>query len=765
MGTNLKHKIKEHVSAAKPYCKPFLIYLAISLVMFWQVTANIFGYVVNGHGDVYQSLFNLWWAPYSVFMLHQSPYFTNLLFSPIGANLATQTLMPLAGIITAPLQLVSPAFAYNALFFSSFALSGIFMFYLAEYLLKNRYAAFIAGLVYAFAPMHIAQSYIHLDWTIIEWIPLLLLFYIKTINERKMKYAFLAAVSLVLATFMGDIEQGIMASLAIALFTILYFVFNRKDILGQLRPYLTYICYFLMFTFVMCIPFLIAMLPYLNGNALSTAQQGSSTLSNMLESNNLLSFFLPSYYNGIFHSLSLSYAPDIYSLTSAGITYQTTVATSHGFEYIMNINERVSYIGYTVLALTAVGLYSDFKKNKLQHLGIWLVLGIIFAWLSLGPYIQIGSDITGIPSLYLIYKYIPILNIIREPGRFDLIFTLCLGIMAAFGFQHLVKDKGGKAAFRYAAIISILILIEYNGMPLSGSFANSLITSTRVPSVYNELGNITKNFSVLILPALANTSSSPVQYPGLETYYVSVLHKPIMGGYTSRENSSQTSSISEIPLAISATALEEGRGLAYASPINENESNVTLFWLANSNVHFVSVIRSAYNGSEQQQLYAYLSGLFGQPVYQDNSTYVFGTSGAISRSMGKSSIAYLIGNWTYGSTILGPSFCNQNLQCNPTNANAWWGFNPRGMEIFSPETEKTRISFSVHTYLQNNTNLEIALNNEVIGNVNLYTTPEEYSLNVTLSKGFNELEFYDPNLIIPTQAQYITYGIENITII
>ena len=118
----MKQKIKEYMMTKRQYLKPFLIYLLISLVMFWQITINIFGSAVNGHGDVYQSLFNLWWVPYAIFTLHQSPYFTSLLYYPIGANLITMTMTPLAGIFTAPLQLISSAFAYNVLFFSSFAL-------------------------------------------------------------------------------------------------------------------------------------------------------------------------------------------------------------------------------------------------------------------------------------------------------------------------------------------------------------------------------------------------------------------------------------------------------------------------------------------------------------------------------------------------------------------------------------------------------------------------------------------------------------------
>ena len=189
----------------------FIIYLAISLVMFWNITTAFSTRVPNGGGDVYQSMWGLWWVPYSVFTLHQSPYYTNYLFYPIGANLVSETMSPLAGILTAPIQAFAGiASTYNFLFFLSFALGGLFMFMLSRYLVKNDYAAFIAGLIFAFSPMHIAQSYSHLQWTTMEFMPLFVLFFLMMLREKKALYSICAAVSFVLLTFAGDIEQGIM---------------------------------------------------------------------------------------------------------------------------------------------------------------------------------------------------------------------------------------------------------------------------------------------------------------------------------------------------------------------------------------------------------------------------------------------------------------------------------------------------------------------------------------------------------------------------
>ncbi len=742
----MRQKIKDYAMTKKQYLKPFLVYLAISLIMFWQVTINLFGYVVNGHGDVYQSMFNLWWVPYAVFTLHQSPYFTNLLYYPVGASLVTQTLSPLAGIITAPLQFAGSAFVYNVLFFSSFALSGIFMFALANYFVKNRYAAFIAGLIFAFSPMHIAQSYGHLDWTIIEWVPLFLYLYVRTINEHKKRYAFFAALSFVLLTFMGDIEQGIMVFFATVVFTIIYLVIDRAKLLD--RKAVVNVGLFIVMTLILSAPFLLAMLPYLSGGSFATAQQNSGVVNNMMWSNNVLSFFLPSYYNGIFHSLSLSYSQSIYALTYKGVNYQ------------MNVGERVSYIGYTVIALAAAAMYFDYKRNRLKNVALWLVFGIVFAWLSLGPYVQFGSYVSGIPTIYSLYRLVPVLNIIREPGRFDMIFTICLAMLAAFGFQQLTYGKDGRKSFMIMAAVSVLILIEYNGMPLSSQFASQTITSTQIPVAYSQIGKISGNFSVLVLPALPNQSDEPAQYMGQATYYVSALKKPIIGGYTSRENATESISVSAVPLVQTAQYLELGYGLIYPSPISEDPTNLTLLSLANYNTAFIAVQLSAYNTSSKQSIVDYLAGIFGQPVYLNlsDNTSVFSTEAAISKYAGKSLTAYTVGNWTPGYQIL----CNNPYeQCNQALAEMWWGPNPRTLILVSPKTQGITLSFDSLS-IANGTVLGVYLGNTEINQVRLSGSTAQYSVNMTVPQGYSEIAFYSQESASST-GQIAPFGIDNIT--
>ncbi|MDE1824577.1 MAG: hypothetical protein KGH74_04755 [Candidatus Micrarchaeota archaeon] len=743
--------IGHHVKKNKTYLIAFGLYLLIALVMFWQVTLNATSRIVNATADGYQSLFNLWWVPYSIFTLHQSPYFTNLLYYPIGANFITQTMTPIAGILAWPLWQLSSALAYNALFFSSFALSGIFMFMLSEHFIKNRHAAFLAGLIYAFSPIHIAHSYAHLDWTLVEWIPLYILLLFKTVEEKRIVYPVLAGLSFVLVGFMGDLQQGILVLFfTITTLMIMLAIKHYREMLLNLQTLLR-LAVVPVSILAIGSPFFIFILPNA-GSQLSAAQQGTSQLTSMLWSNDIASFFLPGYYNGIFHGISASYLNKIYSLTIAGTSSLPDIA------------ERTSYIGYSVLALIILGIYYDYKQHRLRNSVLWIATLALYALLSLGPYLQFYSNATTIPSIYALYSHVPILNIIREPGRFDFIATVALAVLAAIGFSHISKNRSKGDSLKYMAIFAIMILIEYNGMPLSSSFANSLTMTTAIPKAYGEMAQVPGNFSVLVLPILHNqNSSTPELYPGIATYYETALKKPIIGGYATRVNASQQLSVQYIPLAVSALYLQYGQGLAYPSPISQNVTNATLFWMLTDRIAYVSIIRNAYTLSEQQELYAYLYGVFSSPVYQDNSTFVFQTSGAVGADAGKSIVAYPLGNWQPGFTIC------QALYCNVDTETMWFGSGYRGMIVYAPNVTKTRINFQAASYL-GTAQMSIYLQNQPVATVQLTNRSKDYSVSVVMPQGYNQISFLVNNGTILGGANqsgvyaYFTFGMRNISI-
>ncbi|MEM3227910.1 MAG: hypothetical protein QXK65_03115, partial [Candidatus Micrarchaeaceae archaeon] len=569
-GSEAKQQAHHRYHRYAPYIYASVIYLFVALLMFPSITAHP-STVANGvGGDVYQNLWNLWWVKYALFH-SQNIFFTNLLYWPIGANLVYQTMSPIAAIISIPFQAVSTVFAFNVLFFLSYILCGLTMFLLADYLLKNKYAAFVAGFAFTFSAFHIASAFGELDLSNLEWVPLALLFFIMLINEeRGRRWLYASAglgISLMLVSFMSTPEMLVITFdmlIVVLLFYLAAKEYRRRILSARFWLGIAIAAVVMLVTGIW--GFLPIFHSLLSPSSASETSYLNAVQNNEVWSNDLLSFFLPSFYNGIFNSLSLSYfkiyAPDIAA--------------------------RVSYIGYTVLALAGYAVYKMRKKTAL-----WIALAIIFGWLSLGPYLQVNGSLTRIPELFLAYHSIPLLNIVREPNRFDLIVSIATSLLAAMGTAELlkrfVKADESTAARSHSArssqllvvgIILLLMLVESNAFQTSPLLVSYTSTHISVPKLYSELRNVSGNFSILQLPALpVQTSSTPELYVGMESYYASIAGKPTVGGYVTRGNTTMQLSVYNIPLAVQSTLLAEGANMSYPSPVSQNLANETLMTL------------------------------------------------------------------------------------------------------------------------------------------------------------------------------------------
>lgn len=600
----------------KYYIAALLVYAAITLAMFWPISTGITSTVPRS-SDVYNMLWNLWWVNYASFTLHTSIFSTKLLYYPVGTNLVYEPLMVVSAIAAIPLQSVSLALEYNVLFLTGFMLSGLFMFMLVYYLVGNRYAAFIGGLVFAFSPMHIAQA-THLNWVVLEWVPLFVLFFLLMLRERRQVYIFGAAISFLLITFMGDFQQGIM-TIVFVVFLLAYYLIKERGLILNKRFILGF-AEFILLVAIIGSPLLIPIAgSLLHTTALHNANQASTLLDTTQWSSNILSFFLPSPYNGLFTWFAVKYYIGIYQ----------------------NSNEGVSYLGYSVLFLCAVGLLYYRKSKHAGSVRLWLWAVIIFAWLSIGPLLLVYTyGLTPIPGIYIIYHYIPLFNLVREPGRFDMLATLGLAVLAGFGINALFEKSGAKrkrSRYLYITILfAALILIEYNGIPafypVNSWFATPLFANTTVPNGFNVISAMSGNQSIMVLPQdflYGNNIYTP-----MAMYYQTVSKKPMIGGYVSRIGQPQIASVSEIPLSMMGSNTAILGNLGYNSTIVENYSRVTLHMLSADNVSVVVVMNGAYNATELKLLDGYLIHLFGAPIYRSNSTTLFSTTNALSNATG-----------------------------------------------------------------------------------------------------------------------------------
>ncbi len=685
----------------------FIVYLAFACIAFYPLTSNITGNAPGSGGTAYQNLWDLWWPGYALLSLHSNIYFTNLLYTPLGVNLVSDSFAPLMGLLSLPFQAVNLAFAYNIMLLIGFALSGVTMFILADYIVKDKRAAFAAGLIFAFSAFHIAQGYANISWINVEWVPLALYFAIRMVRgEANYTNAFELGASAMLAVFMGGMEQGVEIFMTVVLVLSAYALWKstRKRVLD--RRLVTFM------TAALAVAFILGswgFIPMINAALQPSGAAQSLAYNNVTYSNawsdSPLSFFVPSYYNGLFDNNPATYFTSVNqsgSVSSLFLPYPS---------------ERIAYIGYLALALALYGIYVDYRRSFL-----WMGLAAIFGILCLGP----------AALLYSAYNAIPIINIISQPDRFYLVFSIAIAIMAAFGFKDVLGRLGSNAGGRNRimlamALFVIIFMVENNGVALSRPLGSQVTINATIPPFYSFIGTNSTysglNFSVLELPVMQDQyySADPSLFAGQAAYYETAMHKPIVGGFAGPFNTTQKLSLCNVPLIEAATYIEQGDqkqlslctyggggptytiaedGLEFSpKPTLQRTRNESLLLLNDYNTGFVVVNKDAYNQTSLSELLGYLVGTFGNWVYMDNYTVVFSTLNATLNEEYKGFVTYpILTQWGAVEELVNGT--QQYFWTPIKNASALYG----GLIVSAPYANQSNIAskaFSTATYYVN----------------------------------------------------------------
>src|SRR6185436_12705611 len=155
-----------------------LAYAGLAVVMTWPLAAGITRNVAWDLGD---SVLNMWILAWDCEQLrgilqghysHLRHFFDANIFHPAPLTLAySEHLIPQA-IEIFPIYALTknPILCYNLLFLSTYVLSGLGMFLFAREITGSTTAAFVGGLLFAFAPYRIPQSS-HLQMLSSQWMP------------------------------------------------------------------------------------------------------------------------------------------------------------------------------------------------------------------------------------------------------------------------------------------------------------------------------------------------------------------------------------------------------------------------------------------------------------------------------------------------------------------------------------------------------------------------------------------------------------------
>ncbi|MCX7669212.1 MAG: hypothetical protein N2439_03985, partial [Anaerolineae bacterium] len=433
-------------------------YLLLTLAFTYPL-ATVFTRAIPGDGfDGWQNYWNLWWMKVALLEKHTWPFFTDLLYYPTGVGLLFHTLNPFNGLFTLPIQVAFGLFpAYNTVVLFSFVLGGLGGYLLARQVLgpgRSRLAAFAAGAIFTFAPVHIAHLLGHMQVISLEWIPFFALYLLRAVGHKpqrgRRRDLFLAAFFLVLVALCDwyYVLYSLIFSAVVAVWTLLTTRPWRRAASGLLA---------------------------IAGIWLLWAAALSPLLWPMVREATRYRFMVPD--------------PTQSRLLSADLL---AFITPHGFHplwgawartqsqvFTASIAEYTVFAGYVVLALAALAVWprkngaatspapcrhrrcANPKATKL----FWLLVLAVFFVLALGPVLHVGGRTALLPGggeIPLPYgwlvRVVPFMEITRSVSRYDVMVMLALGLLAAWGVDRL--RRGGRCARTMALFACAGLLCE-----------------------------------------------------------------------------------------------------------------------------------------------------------------------------------------------------------------------------------------------------------------------------------------------------------------
>ena len=398
--------------------------------------------------DTSDFLLNLWITNWQVHQLFTSPlqlFDTNIFYPYLNTLAYSEILFPNVLLSVPIFDLTdNPILTHNLMFLLSFILSAFGLYLLAYRLSGNRYAALIAGLVFAFSPYR-ASHFSQLPLLTMQWMPLALLYLDRYLGRRKAKDGLLFCAFFV-AQSLSCFYYALYTGLAVALYLLYFFGLRWREISLSLILRLALLGGLIA---VLIVPFA---LPYFQVNrelgierALSESVAFSLSMRHILKSQllpcwialflALLSFFLPA-----------------------------------GGQSPSSLSRRGNAVFYIILALFGLAM-------------------------ALGPPLRISKSLEwpAFPMPYrFFFDYFPGFKATRDPGRFFSLTTLGLGVLTALGTAGLEKVLALRLTqqrWQWTLRVGIFLLLLYP--LLSRSLAHVKVAfierRDRLPPVYRWL--------------------------------------------------------------------------------------------------------------------------------------------------------------------------------------------------------------------------------------------------------------------------------------
>lgn len=472
----------------------FLSFGGVVVLATWPLVAKINTHLSGGTTDTLVHYWNGWWVGQAL-ATGGWPYHSSFLFYPAGISLVYHNFAWFN--IGFWLVLGGEFAAYNLSVLFSLILCGFAVFLLIHDLTGDKRAAFLGGLIYLCWPFRLSQLD-HPNLISTQWIPLFLLFLIRTVRRGRWQDGVLTGVFLTLIGYTR--WQQLIGAAVLGGIYLAFALLNQlsTDAASSLRKRRWLFPLLLGGGIVV-----VALTPPI----LLLAGQQSAAPANLLVAEeettmqtDLLAFLTPSSAHPVVGSLTQAAYDRYYPERTGGRLFP-------------------AYIGVTALALAVLGAWRA-RRSGLP----WVVMALILAVLSLGPVLRINGRLyPDMPMPYRIAARLFIVRLLRFPDRFNLFLALPVAVLAAYGIAGVLtraRRSGRWATFVLPLLLGCGILFEYLVIPVP-------LQHTQISPFYAQMADETGDFAVLNLPLDSQKSK---RYMFAQVFH----HRPILQGKTAR---------------------------------------------------------------------------------------------------------------------------------------------------------------------------------------------------------------------------------------
>jgi hypothetical protein len=381
-------------------------YLLLGVIAYWPVLPGISGRLSSLDGDLTLTAWFFGWVPHA--LAHGlNPFFSNAMFVPTGLNLAQNTEGPLLGLAMAPVTLVfSPLVTANLLMFLSMPVSATAAFVVFRKWQVWDPAAAIGGLVYGFSPYMVGQGGGHPVLMFVPLPPFIVLTVASMLQGRGSRRRLGIQLGL-LVTAQYLISPEVLAVVGVLTFVAMACVVIRYP----------------------------SAFPKMARAAAGSAVIAFALAAVLLAYPVWMLMAGPQHVAGSTYPLLNPFHNDVLSFVVHGPLQKVSLGMQSSWSggLVNDPTEAGGYIGIPVVILVAFFAWRSRRSPRMQ---LTMVLLVVAAVLSLGPYLTVHGRATHIPLPFIVLGHLPLLDNLL-PSRIAFEMDACLAAVIAFGLDDM----------------------------------------------------------------------------------------------------------------------------------------------------------------------------------------------------------------------------------------------------------------------------------------------------------------------------------------